>query len=209
MSDVDSRWLELRTAFRGELEERLTTLNTLLVQLEAQRGDDQQHAETLRTLYREAHSLKGAARAVELPRVERLEHALESLLDCAAGAGRRLSSGWYAAGFRALDALAAPDERQSADWSDVIAELERQAADPAEEVAVPMQRDESANVAARTAAPESVRVAVDKLDALLAQAGELAVTHIRIEQRQRELRQHLSALLRLVGRTDERALGAL
>src|SRR5437868_871416 len=151
MPDDDRRWLELRTAFQVELEERLTTLNTLLVQLEAQRGDDQQHADTLRTLYREAHSLKGAARAVELPRVERLAHAFESLLDSAAGAGRRLSSGWYAAAFRALDALAAPDERQSADWSDVIAELERQAANPAEEVAVPMQRDESANVAARTA----------------------------------------------------------
>src|SRR4029077_620355 len=35
---------------------------------------------------------------------------------------------------------------------------------------------------------ESVRVAVDKLDALLAQAGELAVTHLRVHQRQRELR---------------------
>lgn len=38
------------------------------------------------------------------------------------------------------------------------------------------------------AAIESVRVAVDKLDALLAQAGERAVTHFRVRQRQRELR---------------------
>jgi chemotaxis protein histidine kinase CheA len=34
-----------------------------------------------------------------------------------------------------------------------------------------------------------VRVAVDKLDRLLAQAGELAVTQIRIEQRLSELRE--------------------
>ena len=40
----------------------------------------------------------------------------------------------------------------------------------------------------RRAATESVRVAVDKLDALLTQAGELAVTHLRVRQRQSELR---------------------
>ena len=43
-------------------------------------------------------------------------------------------------------------------------------------------------VQAPRAAVESVRVAVDKLDALLAQAGELAVTHLRVRQRQSELR---------------------
>src|SRR5262249_58261988 len=47
---------------------------------------------------------------------------------------------------------------------------------------------------AARATAESVRVAVAKLDALVAQAGELTVTHIRVDQRLndlRELRQEL------------------
>ena len=47
-----------------------------------------------------------------------------------------------------------------------------------------MRAGSEGDVATRT----SVRVAVNKLDVLLAQAGELAVTHIRIERRHSEFK---------------------
>jgi two-component system, chemotaxis family, sensor kinase CheA len=71
----------LREAFKLESEERLKTLSTGLVDLEKiGEGDKEKRQEILEVVYREAHSLKGAARAVNLSDVEAICQSTESVL---------------------------------------------------------------------------------------------------------------------------------
>ncbi len=65
--------------FRGEARERLGVLSSGLIALEKAESPERQ-AELLDTLVREAHSLKGAARAVSLLNMEALARALERVL---------------------------------------------------------------------------------------------------------------------------------
>ncbi|MEW6365398.1 MAG: hybrid sensor histidine kinase/response regulator [Acidobacteriota bacterium] len=68
---------QLLATFKVELDERLETLNRCLLQLEAGTGEPQ---DLVDQIFREAHSLKGAARAVEVKEVEEVAHAMEALL---------------------------------------------------------------------------------------------------------------------------------
>ncbi|WP_076072538.1 hybrid sensor histidine kinase/response regulator [Sphingomonas montana] len=65
----------LQAAFAGELAEHLAGMRAALTAQEAGTPVD------LREFFRRAHSLKGAARAVEQPETERLAHVLETLLE--------------------------------------------------------------------------------------------------------------------------------
>ena len=238
MADPDPRWQQLRAVFGAELDERVRELNRLLLHLERAPADDPTRGHTLDGLFRAAHSLKGAARAVELTEVEHLAHALESALDAARNAAALPAPGWFDTIYRVVDtftplyqaamdgtelppdlragpggrdhrarvgrsqsggatpadppptavaALAAPtpvDSRPAATQGDSVAAVGMRdllASAPAPAAAAP--------VAAARPVAETVRVAVDKLDALLAQAGELAVTDIRLEQRLGEVRE--------------------
>src|SRR5919199_1417915 len=94
---------QLRGIFQAELEERVPELNRLLLHLEA--STDEDSAETLDALFREAHNLKGAARAVDLPALEHLAHALESSLGEARGAGTRPTGAWFDSVYHLVDSL--------------------------------------------------------------------------------------------------------
>ncbi|RMF84092.1 MAG: hybrid sensor histidine kinase/response regulator, partial [Nitrospinota bacterium] len=72
---------ELRTLFKAESEEHLQLLEQGLLRLEADPNDQA----TLEEVFREAHSLKGAARMLGITSVERLAHQFEDVL----GAARR------------------------------------------------------------------------------------------------------------------------
>jgi len=69
----------LRQAFQGEARERLDSLTSRLSDLENQ-DDPSARKESLEVAYREAHSLKGAARAVGLSDVEAVCQSAESVL---------------------------------------------------------------------------------------------------------------------------------
>jgi two-component system chemotaxis sensor kinase CheA len=69
----------LREAFKEEALERLTSLSSCLVQLERVE-EEMATCEALEVAFREAHSLKGAARSVSLTDIESLCQALESVL---------------------------------------------------------------------------------------------------------------------------------
>jgi two-component system chemotaxis sensor kinase CheA len=203
----DARLAELRTAFGVELGERTAALAALLPRLDSS-------AEALGTALREAHSLKGAARAAELPDVERLAHAVEAALAEGRDGGTGMSEQRAGAMRRAIE-LIGPLARVGLEqgeggpegWAGILEELAGGAASGAipgpeapltSKAAVPQEfpltpealltSEAVPTPAASTAnAAQTVRVSVAKLDALLAQAGELAVAHIRIEQRLDEL----------------------
>lgn len=74
MSDIHHK---LFAIFQAEHSEHLQKIRSLLALLD--RVDEQGTRADLDEAFRRAHSLKGAARAVDLPSVERLAHRLETL----------------------------------------------------------------------------------------------------------------------------------
>ncbi len=74
----DEFLLKLREAFVIEAEEHLHALTSGLLELE-KGADETRRTETTETIYREAHSLKGAARAVSRDDIESVCQALESV----------------------------------------------------------------------------------------------------------------------------------
>jgi two-component system chemotaxis sensor kinase CheA len=66
----------MRATFASELREHIEAFNRELLALE--RGDnDAARAESIKTLFRTAHSLKGAARAESASKLEQVCHKLE------------------------------------------------------------------------------------------------------------------------------------
>ncbi|MDY7079372.1 MAG: hybrid sensor histidine kinase/response regulator [Chloroflexota bacterium] len=72
---------QLISSFRAELSEHVQTMNDGLLALEQGTVAGEQRKTMLEDIFRAAHSLKGAARAMGVTMVEQLAHALESVLD--------------------------------------------------------------------------------------------------------------------------------
>lgn len=69
---------KLREAFSGEAGERLASLSSSLLDLE-KGADGEERAQALEVAFREAHSLKGAARSVNLMDIESMCQGMESV----------------------------------------------------------------------------------------------------------------------------------
>ncbi len=69
---------KLQQAFKAEAEERIQNISTGLVALEQLPDDADRHA-VVEVIFREAHSLKGAARAVSLTDIEVVCQAIEGV----------------------------------------------------------------------------------------------------------------------------------
>jgi two-component system chemotaxis sensor kinase CheA len=70
---------ELMVTFRAELEEHLSVLNNGLLSIERNPASDE-CANLLTNIFRAAHSIKGAARAVNLKDIETIAHHVEDVL---------------------------------------------------------------------------------------------------------------------------------
>lgn len=88
--------------FLGELDDQLVVMNADLLALEADPGD----AARLRSLFRVAHTLKGAANAVGVKPAEEICHSLETMLAEVRDHGLRLGEAQFRILFSAADALA-------------------------------------------------------------------------------------------------------
>ncbi len=191
MSTEDERFLQrLLATFRIEAEEHLKAMSKLLFELEKPASEtDPPHL--VETLFREAHSLKGAARAVNLGEIEMICQTLESVLALLKRNELPLSPEFFSALNRAVDLLnrtllTGGDEKPADNASEmraVIAALEQLllrrpvapvAVDhaPAAETAVPKPPAKRAPSVASNA-DATVRISTVKLGALLVQAEEL------------------------------------
>ncbi len=229
---------ELLSTFVAEAQEHVDAATNRLLALE--RGLDgvtayQHWAE----VFREIHSLKGAARAMNLERIESVAHRLETLFGRARNGEITPTPAFYTLVYRALDVLCdlvreagGLSPAAAVDLPALLAQLEAtnfateapsaaltpqppQPAAPTSPEAAPVippapvtapaapptatddtslrpAPAEPAPPAAGTtpaiAAEESVRVATAKLEALMAQMGELQVARLGAEQRAVELR---------------------
>jgi len=181
--DLTDLQAELMATFSVEAEEHLQAMNRHLLALEA--GSTlEARRQLIAEIFRAAHSLKGAARAVSLPEVEALSHTLEDLF----------------AGIREGGLEPAPDALQRAYRTlDSIGSLLGAGADmkaPRAEAPAMVRLRDGGDFDQRPAPARgsSVRLATDKLDALMAAVGELLVSKIDAERRVADVRALEAAL---------------
>ena len=210
--DRDALAKRLMGLFLTELEDHELTLERDLLALERETSSAAR-SELTESVFRAAHSLKGAARAVHATSIERICHRLEQSLAELRSGEQPLEPGRMERLFAELDAVKAAAARLRRDAEpNVDANVEPRetaqqptlqtplpqlepAAEPASAAreAAPAPRAPAAAparaAAASEARPESraARVATHKLDALLASSGELMVASSRVDTRLSQL----------------------
>jgi two-component system chemotaxis sensor kinase CheA len=169
----------LLAAFLEDLDEQLRAMDADLLALEANPAD----GERLRSLFRVAHTVKGAARAAAVPLVEEACHALEARLTELRDGARALDAGAFRALFFAADALREAGVRLAAGEPLEGSRVERLAALLREHgLAFPAEAPPP-EAASAERADGRVRVEAEKLDALLASAVQLVSSRGRIAAR--------------------------
>jgi two-component system chemotaxis sensor kinase CheA len=203
----------LMTIFLGELEEHAHALNRDLLALE-KGPDGEARAELCKTLFRTAHSLKGAARSVTVAPVEAACHRLEAIIADVRDHDRTPDPALFQLLFKTVDAIEDAGrrlrEKRPLDDGPLGALLPRLEAASrngsgsqvsggnghggnghgATTIAAPAPRPEAPPGEAR------VRIPATKLDALLASLGELLVARRRLDPRGDELEALLQSLTR-------------
>ena len=206
MGSKDEEFLKrLLATFKVEAEEHLKAMASGLLQLEKRPSPDQQAA-IIQTVFREAHSLKGAARAVNLREVEAVCQSLESVF----ARWKRQDTASFPEEFdllhQALDLVerlvaAGPESAEKPRIREIIQGLESAARDlpalPRERPPVKKEVDSAAvdpgslppAIEKDATAPEYVRVSLAKLQEFLQQSEEflsarLAAGHILAEANQ-------------------------
>ncbi|KVW94803.1 hybrid sensor histidine kinase/response regulator [Thiobacillus denitrificans] len=204
---------KLLATFRVEADEHLQAMASGLLALENM-PDGAQAAALVETVFREAHSLKGAARAVNLMEIESVCQSLESVF--AALKGKRLAVSpplvdLLQQAIDALGGLLAPGAGPSRSRSPAVAALMRRLDDaatgipPGSEIpatAEPLPASLPDASVTMTAVPrpapdlasDTVRVSTAKLDAVMRQVEELLSPRLAASQRARELRETVAAL---------------
>ncbi len=205
----------LLATFRVEADEHLKAMSSGLLELE-QAAVPERSAEIIERVFREAHSLKGAARAVNQSHIESVCQSLESVFAALKtkklAATSKLFDVLHQA-LRALDALPAQDSASTSGNQPAIAALVRQldafprGTSPRPEqtaaAAKPHEADVSVQiiaadtvfeaasgpvVEARSTVPDTVRVSTEKLDAVMRQVEELLSPRLALGEHVRGLR---------------------
>ncbi|CAG0935608.1 two-component system, chemotaxis family, sensor histidine kinase and response regulator WspE [Thermoflexales bacterium] len=96
---------KLLASFRAELAEHIQTITDGLLALEQQTVAEDQRQPLLEDIFRAAHSLKGASRAIGLTSIEQLAHALEDVLNGLQKNTLSFSSALFTACYETLDAI--------------------------------------------------------------------------------------------------------
>ena len=196
----------LLVTFRVEADEHLRVMASGLLALENM-PEGAQRAELVETVFREAHSLKGAARAVNLMEIESTCQSLESVF--AALKGKRLAVSpplvdLLQQTMDALGGLLAPGASPSLSRSPAVAALKRQLDDAAAGMMPGPQMPPPPPSVAQTPPaspspapgppPDTVRVSTMKLDTVMRQAEEFLSPRLAAGQRTRELHEAVAAL---------------
>jgi two-component system chemotaxis sensor kinase CheA len=106
---------QLISSFRAELAEHVQTMNDGLLALEQDRVQDREKREALlANIFRAAHSLKGAARAVGVTVIEQLAHSLEDVLDAIRRDDAETTPELFTACYQAIDAIQSVQETYEA-----------------------------------------------------------------------------------------------
>jgi two-component system, chemotaxis family, sensor kinase CheA len=182
---------ELLNTFQVEAAEHLQTLNRTLLKIERVEKDGERR-ELVQIAFRAAHSLKGAARAVGLQDIESLAHNVENVLQRARDTDTLLEPKVCDVLYSILDGVQHILEAQPVDITRLQLNLEQAigsspglSAPPV--LSVEKLQEEFDETIASTSTDETIRIAVSKIDELMAQTGELLISKINAEQRLTDL----------------------
>ncbi|HVP85593.1 MAG TPA: response regulator [Rhizomicrobium sp.] len=173
----------LMSTFLVELEGHVRAVERDVLALE--RGDGEA-SQTYISLFRSAHSLKGAARVVGLDAIETVCHRLEEIVKSLQDGRRKADAPLFQLLLSTADALSATGrgiaEQRGNAGSPLLAMLPQLAStsesQPAS-VEEPSQLATMVMPVSKSAQDATLRVAANKLDALLAQDGELLIARRR------------------------------
>src|SRR5438552_1259058 len=186
------------STFVEEVADHVRSFNHDLLALESGQGDP---ASLLQSLFRTAHNLKGASRAVDVGLVESACHSLEDILARARDGERPLDAGAFEILFATADAIEDAGtrlkEKQSLAGSPLAALASRFGGPPSGASAAPVAAAPPSHPSApptpAPAAPvldrregDSLRVSANKLDTVLARSGELLLAVRQTERRRDE-----------------------
>ncbi len=208
---MDAKDQELLTrllaTFKVEAQEHIDAMSTGLVELEKTSTTERQ-MEVIEAVFREAHSLKGAARAVNLTKVETICQSLESVFSKLKTRALTLSPELFdslhemisnTAGEASVD-----HSRLSKPASEVSVPLPLPTTQPSAlplrpPGGIPLARATAVQTSVpdeRQALPDTVRVSSSKLDSLLRQAEELISTKITGAHRVAQMKEVAATLAR-------------
>ena len=212
---------KLLVTFRVEADEHLKAMSSELLALEKTPAGAQR-AKSLETVFREVHSLKGAARAVNLAPIESVCQSLENLFAALKGGRLDVSPPLFDLLHQSVDALGRLLATDAGVPQPLLAALIRRLDDASRGMSSDPETPVApvARTAARTPpmAPDlvagTVRISTAKLDTVMRQVEELLVPRLAAGQRARELRetaatlavwkkqrQRMQPTLRLIGRS--------
>ncbi|MBW3670461.1 MAG: Hpt domain-containing protein [Acidobacteria bacterium] len=182
--DTEALRQRLMGTFARELDEHVATLNSCLIELEKS-SEGAERDELVRTLFRSAHSIKGAARMVGLEKVEKTAHNLEESLAHLRDKEVPLSPDLIRSLFLSVDSM----ERAGAELA-----ASRPGAEGGDEAAglPPHARLEAGPASSSRVAPidrlePMIRVDAQKLEDLVRANGETMVARRRMTRRIEEL----------------------
>lgn len=219
-SQHDEFLKRLLATFRIEAEEHLQVLSSGLFELDKKPADGRRH-EIIEQIFREAHSLKGAARAVDMAPIESACQAMENVLARLKGGQLALSAPLLDLLHQTIDELGnvlsastGAAEIRSSDIDRLIRQLGSalsgvftqplSPSDPPPSDALPLAQsevspavdgDEPQRV---TPSPdmfsETIRVSTVKLDGVMRQTEELLLPRLAANQRAQEIREAVRIL---------------
>lgn len=158
----EMREKRLFNVFLDELDEHRAALSRDLLKLESE-TDERARVSLLESMFRSAHSLKGAARSVQISSIERVCHRLEQHFQDRRGDAKALPEQLIAQLFAELDLLNAEAEK-------LAVRSEREPEKPANAGTVV---ESSANAPRETVEKRALRVSSEKTDSLLSRASDL------------------------------------
>lgn len=190
---------ELVEVFLGEAGELIEQMDAALARWTAAPDD----ASAMHDLARALHTFKGGARMAGLRAMGDRAHEMEALIERIEAGRERADAVALATLAADLDALHALHDALSA--GEIAPEHEPQPEAAAAQAAdtramVEMARDDAAVQPARR---ETARVAVEALDTLLGQAGEISILRARLEQNASVVQAQLDEMRRTILRVRE------
>lgn len=210
MATSDEEFIKsLRATFQVEAQEHLQAISSMLLELEKSPSTNSKTT-AIETAYREAHSLKGASRAVDLSDIEAICQAVEGVFSCWKRQPPALSPDVFDTLHQALDSM-----RRLLDSTDPhAAEIDRPQRDllvgslvqlqsppnPSPASQAPQQPPPGKAMPAhlppapiaesdKSAAIETVRIPVAKLESRLLQAEEMLTLKAKANARAADLRE--------------------
>jgi two-component system chemotaxis sensor kinase CheA len=215
MDKIDDEFLKrINATFRIEADEHLNAFSAGLIELEKPQSQER-YAEIIEAMFREIHSLKGAARSVDKKDVESICHPLESVFSALKRKEISLTPASFDLFFKINERLSKlitqSDSDQTATERQLLRELVRQIKEigtgnsnsdkidepkrsKEREVFEPIEVSSSENLVGseipkrvRPGSADTVRIRISKLDPLLLQAEELIQSKKAINQRLLEL----------------------